>query len=138
PLRTSLRARGAHRDGVRGAVAGHRTRRVSGARCSAQRRGRARADRRLLGVGQPHPPHPAARGGVLVNRAVVGLGLVVWAGMTLALAETRWARRISIARRLTTGEARSTDTTQLLADRAGAIGAQVARSLGVRDDLATR
>ncbi len=69
---------------------------------------------------------------------MVALGLVVWAGMTLALAETRWARRMSIARRLTTGGPRDTDTTQLLADRAGAIGIQVARALGVRDDLETR
>ena len=60
-----------------------------------------------------------------MSRTVVALGLVVWAGMTLALAETRWARRISIARRLTTGGPRATDTTQLLADRAGAIGIQV-------------
>ena len=97
-LRSSLRARGADRDGVRGAVAGYGTRGVSGARCASHRRPRTRADRRVLGVGRPHPSHPSAAASVHVSRTVVALGLVVWVGMTLALAETRWARRMSIAR----------------------------------------
>jgi Flp pilus assembly protein TadB len=69
------------------------------------------------------------------------VGLVVWVGMTMVLAETRWARRMSIARRLTTaGSARagSSGPIQLLAERAGTFGSHVVRVLGVRDDLATR
>ena len=48
---------------------------------------------------------------------------------------TRWARRVSIARRLTTGGPRATRHDPADRGPAGAIGIQVARALGVRDDF---
>ena len=76
-----------------------------------------------------------------MSRGAVAFGLVVWVGMTMVLAETRWARRMSIARRLTTTDTasrRPPDPIRLLADRAGTFGGYAARALGVRDDLSTR
>ena len=73
-----------------------------------------------------------------MSRTVIALGLVVWAGRR-SLSRTRvghyGCRSHAGSRR---PGPRDTDTTQLLADRAGASGIQVARALGVRDDLETR
>ena len=57
----------------------------------AHRRAGARVDRRVLGVGRSHPPAASARAGVHVSRALVGCGRGRWAGVTLLLADTRWA-----------------------------------------------
>ncbi len=67
---------------------------------------------------------------------------MAWAGVTLLLADTRWARRLSLAKRLTIADAptgRSSESTgQWLARGATTLGVHMARVLGVHDDLATR
>jgi Flp pilus assembly protein TadB len=78
-----------------------------------------------------------------MNRLIVVCGLVVWAGAALVLAETRWAQRAPLSRRLATFHGgRPSDNepapTRRLADWAGTVGARVTRLLGVDDDLAIR
>jgi Flp pilus assembly protein TadB len=76
-----------------------------------------------------------------VNRSLLVCAVIAWIGATVALADTRWARRVSLARRLTAnrGEAAVTPSTlDWVGVSAGALGGHVARALGVRDDLATR
>ncbi len=75
-----------------------------------------------------------------MNRAMLVCGVVVWVGATLALADTRWALRVSLARRLTAGRAGPATPSVLdwLSDSAGTLGGHVAHALGVRDDLTTR
>ena len=76
-----------------------------------------------------------------MSRAMLACGVVVWLGATLALADTRWALRVSLARRLTAGRGEGPTTPSALdwlTDSAGKLGGNVARALGVRDDLTTR
>ncbi len=70
-------------------------------------------------------------------------GLAVWAGAVLVLADTRWAQRAPLSRRLATfhGGRPSDDEptpTRRIAEWAGAVGTRVTRLLGVDDDLAIR
>ncbi len=77
-----------------------------------------------------------------MSRTLIGCALVAWVGVTLLLADTRWARRLSLTKRLTVKDAptsRSSDGTgQWLARGATTVGVHMARVLGVHDDLATR
>jgi tight adherence protein C len=78
-----------------------------------------------------------------VSRLIVLCGLVVWAGAVLVLADTRWAQRAPLSRRLATfhGGRPSDDAptpSRRIAEWAGAVGTRVTRVLGVDDDLAIR
>ncbi|HMK12137.1 MAG TPA: type II secretion system F family protein, partial [Acidimicrobiales bacterium] len=76
-----------------------------------------------------------------MSRLLVLCTLTFWAGVVLVLTETRWARRVSLARRLDGGKsggASKAPMLERLADQVGRAGTSVARSLGVHDDLATR
>jgi tight adherence protein C len=78
-----------------------------------------------------------------MSRAVVVCGLFVWVGTALVLAETRWAQRVRLSRRMATFHGgppprESPSATSVIAAWAGAIGTRVALLLGVNDDLAIR
>ncbi len=76
-----------------------------------------------------------------MTRALVGCSLVLWVGATLLLADTRWARRMSLAQRLSSHDAdrwSSPPTLRSVVTIAGPLGDRVARGLGVRDQLASR
>ena len=76
-----------------------------------------------------------------MSRAILVCAVVAWVGATLALANTRWALRVSLARRLTAARGVASVTPSALdwlSGSAGRVGGHVARALGVRDDLTTR
>ena len=76
-----------------------------------------------------------------MSRAILACGVVAWVGATLALADTRWALRVSLARRLTAARGGGSVTPSALDwlnGSAGRVGRYVASALGVRDDLMTR
>ena len=67
-----------------------------------------------------------------MSHAILVCGVIFWVGATLALADTRWALRVSLARRLTAGRGEGTTTPSgldWLSDSAGTLGGHVARAL---------
>ncbi|HTN81276.1 MAG TPA: type II secretion system F family protein [Acidimicrobiales bacterium] len=74
-----------------------------------------------------------------MSRVLILCAFTLWSGVALALSDTRWARRVSLARRLDDSGGRPRPSTlERLAEHAGTAGTSIARILGVRDDLATR
>ena len=143
-VRAPVRARRASGHGPRRPLARNGKGRIPLVGGPGGRHRRSRSHRRLLVVGGTHSADPAPRSGVrVVSRLLLICALVAWAGAALVVADTRWAHRTPLSRRLAIfhGGRPADDEptpTRRVVEWASVIGGRVTRLLGIDDDLAVR